>query len=104
MNLFSLALLIILFPTIFQLVIGSLVVKKILRFPFKYVALFSLFSQLFSIFLARSIIIIDAHNQNINCGMPIAAMLFAGGIFTIILVIAIIIQLLIRRKIDNTEK
>ena len=104
MNLFGLALTLILIPTIFQLVFGSLAIKKKISFPFEYITLLCCFGQLIFIYLALKIITIDAQNQNVKCGMPQASMFFAGIIFTIILLIAIIFQLLIRMKINKRSE
>ena len=101
MNLFRLALLLILIPTIIQLFIGSLAIKKKITFPFEYITLLNCIGQFIFIYLALKIVEIDAKNQNVRCGMPQAAMFFAGIIFTIILLITIVIQLFIRRNIKK---
>jgi len=103
MNLFGLALILILIPLMIQLVFGTLAIKKKISFSFEYITLLCCFGQLIFIYLAVKIISIDAQNQNVKCGMPQASIFFAGIIFTIILLVAIIIQLLIRMKIKKSQ-
>ena len=103
MNLFALTLLLIISPSIIQLIGGSRAITKRITFAFNYVSLICCFSQLLFIYLALNIISIDAQNQNIRCGMPQAAILFGGFIMTVILLIIIVIQLFIWRKINKSK-
>jgi hypothetical protein len=103
MNLFGLAFLLIIIPSIIQLVFGSLAITKRITFAFEYISLLSCFGQLLFIYLALKIIEIDTQNQNVRCGMPQAAMFFGGIFLTVILLLIIIIQLFIRRKINKRK-
>lgn len=103
MNLFALAFLLIVIPSVIQLIFGSLSMNKRITIAFEYVCLLCCFGQLLFIYLALNIIIIDAQNQNVRCGIPQAAMLFGGFIMTIVLLIIIIIQLLIKKKISKKK-
>ena len=101
MNLFGLSLIIILIPTVIQLVFGSFSIKKKITFPFEYITLLNCIGQFIFIYLALKVVEIDAQNQNVRCGMPQAAMFFSGFISLIILLIIIFIQILIRRNIKK---
>jgi hypothetical protein len=101
MNLFALAILLLLVPLIFQLTFGRLSFKKRLNFPFEYISLLCFFAQLLFIFLALKIVDIDAKNQGVNCGMPQASMFFAGMFFTIVLLITIVVQLFARKVAES---
>ena len=103
MNLFGLSIILISIPTIIQLVFGSLAIKKKITFPFEYITLLCCLAQFLFIYFALKIIAIDAQNQNVKCGMPQAAMFFAGFIFLIILFLLITVQLIIRRKINKSK-
>jgi hypothetical protein len=97
MNLFSIALLIVLLPVIIQIIIGSLTLYKRINFSFGYVCLLTCIGQFLCIYMALQIVAFDAKNQNVRCGMPQAAMFFFGFFTLVGLLITIIIQLLLRR-------
>ena len=101
MNLFGIALILIIIPSIVQMSFGSLAIKKKITFPFEFITLLNCIAQFIFIYLALKIIEIDTQNQNVRCGMPQAAMFFSGLISFIILLIIIVIQILIRRKIKK---
>jgi len=103
MNLFAQALLLLLSPTILQLIFGSLAMKKRIRLPFGFISLLCCIGQLLFIFLAIRIIAIDAQNQNVRCGMPQASVFVAGVFFGLILLSTILVQLVIRARINRRK-
>jgi hypothetical protein len=97
MNLFAIAGLILIFPLLVQIVLGTIIILKKVKWNFDLVCVINIVAQVLSIFIALKLITIDAERQNVRCGMPHAAMLFLGIISTIVLVITIGIQIGIRK-------
>ena len=103
MNLFSVALLIVLLPVLIQIIIGSLSLYKRISFSFEYICLLTCIGQFLCIYSAVQIVAFDAQNQKVHCGMPQAVMFFFGFFTLVGLLITIIIQLLLRRKIKKIK-
>lgn len=103
MNLFAQALLLLFTPTIIQLIFGSLAIKKRIRLPFEFISLLCCFGQLLFVFLAVRIIAIDTQNQKFRCGMPQVSIFVAGVFFGLILLSVILVQLVIRARINRRK-
>ncbi len=98
MNLFTLAILLIVSPSVMQLIFGGLAIKKKTAFSFSLTTFLCCVAQVAFIFIAIRIVTTSAQNQHVRCGLPQATMAFAGFVFSMILLIIISIQLFVRRK------
>lgn len=104
MNAFRIALLLIFMPTLAQFVLGILSLQRRIKLRFEYITIVCCFGQLLFIYLGLKLIAYDAQKQNINCGMPQAALFFAGLVFLILTTITLLVQILIRRKMNKSTK
>lgn len=99
MNLFASAVLLIISPSAIQLIFGSLAIKRKIAVSFEFITFLCCVAQVVFFLVAIKIIAIDTRNQNVKCGLPQAAMAFAGILFFVILLAIILVQLFVRRKI-----
>lgn len=97
MNLFAVSGLILISPLLAQIVLGSMITLKRVKWNFNIVSVINIAAQFLSIFIALKIVTIDAEKQDVRCGMPQAAMFFLGIISAIVLMVTIGIQFGIRK-------
>lgn len=95
------ALLLILIPLLFQIIIGGCSIAKKISWHFGIITLISIASLLIVDYIAIKIVAEDMSAQGAKCGTPMVALFFAEGVLLIALLLVIVIQLVIknRRKI-----
>jgi uncharacterized membrane protein len=95
----------ILLPLFFQLIFGRKAIAESISFKFGTISLISLLLQFVLTILAHSVAL---HNfkeslqgQTYRCGMGMIGIIFFSILFTLILIIAIIVQYFIKRSYEK---
>lgn len=97
MNLFAISCLILISPTLTQIVLGSILVFKRTKRNFDSLCIINMIAQVVTVIIALKIIETDTQNAGVRCGMPQAAMMFLGIVCIIVLVIIIGTQIVVRK-------
>ena len=98
-----LSLLLIILPTIFQFRYGGKVISESINLSFGTVCLLSIVAQFIFTFLGFILTSISLSNRGFKCGMPAVGIFGLGFLFTLILLVIMGIQLIVKMTYKKND-
>lgn len=90
--------LLIIFPTLFQIIYGRKAIGEDIKLRFSEVSIISFISQFVLTIVSFKLTTYMLNDKGIKCGMPLVGILSLSFLFTIILIIVIVVQYLIKKS------
>ena len=89
------------FPLMFQIIFGRKAIAGSTNFSFLQITLLSIAAQFISLVINFMIMANNLESKGITCGLPLAGVIMITMFFSILLLIAIIIQYHIKKYFED---